>query len=417
MLEVRGFGKLNGVLYAVGGEWLFSVDAGGGFALVPGASISGNGPVRITANRTHLFITPGDGSGYYSDGATLNQELDPDWTVDGGGADVVSIDGYLVARRPGSPSFINSGVEAITWNGLDIASANGGPGNLVGLIVNNRELILAKEGSTECWYDAANQIGTPFTRSPDGFKEIGCAASGSLISADNSPVMLSNQKTFVRLGQVWQRISQYGIESVLQRLAVHSDCIALPYVMEGHSFVAWSFPSDGRTLVVDFSTGEWHERASIRADGSSIGAWRVQAIIECYGKTFVGDRISGKIGVLDPDTHTEWDDPQVMSWTYSPVYAEGMRASHRRLELGFAAGQGTATGDGEDPKITLFVSDDGGNTERARPTRALGRLGQYSKRVVYDNLGESTNRVYRFQMSDPVRQFTLDTQLDVEGAR
>jgi hypothetical protein len=44
-------------------------------------------------------------------------------------------------------------------------------------------------------------------------------------------------------------------------------------------------------------------------------------------------------------------------------------------------------------------------------------MGDYTKRLAWDGLGESRNRVYRCQMSDPVRMFALDTQLDVEGAR
>jgi hypothetical protein len=322
-----------------------------------------------------------------------------------------------VFRRPGTRSFINTGVENLLVNGLDIASANGSPGNLVALNVNNRELVLVKENSTELWYNAANLVGTPFSRSPDGFKELGCAASMSLANQDNSPVMLASDKTFRRLQGVWNRISQHGIESVLQRMAVRSDCLALPYAQEGHLFVAFTFANAGRTLVVDFTTGEWHERESQNAAGVSYGSWRVQAIIDAYGKTLVGDRVSGKIGVLDPESHEEWGDPQVESWTYSPVYAQGLRASHRRFELGFTAGQGTATGQGQNPKLTLFVSDDGGNTWRARPTKELGRMGDYDKTLAWDNLGESRARVYRCQMSDPVRMFTLDTQLEVEGAR
>lgn len=417
-LEVRGFGKLGGFLYAVAGSSLYKVAPNGTLTAAVGTAISGVGPVRVSANATKLSIAPGNGDGFTSDGATVAQITDPDFTAAGGGVDPCYLDGYTVYRRPGTRSFINSGIEnADSFDGLDIGSANGSPGNLVGLIVNNRELVMLKEGSTELWYNAANAVGTPFARSPNGFKELGCAAGGSLVTQDNSPVMLASDLTFRRLGGVWNRISQHGIESILQRLATVSDCLALPYEMEGHLFVAFTFASAGRTLVVDFTTGEWHERESMSAAGVSHGSWRVQAIASAYGKVFVGDRLSGKIGILDPDTFDEWGDPQVMEWTYAPVYARGLHASHRKFELGFTGGQGTATGQGQNPKLTLFVSDDGGNTWRARPVKELGVMGAYEQVVRYDNLGESKNRVYRCQMSDPVRMFALDTQLDVEGAR
>lgn len=415
--EVRGFTKLNGTVFACAGSKLYSVSSLGVATALTGTAISGNGPVRMTANPTSILVTPGNGDGFTSDGTTVVQISDPDFTADGGGNDGVYLDGYLVVRTPSSRQLKNSGIDDLTWNGLDIANANASPGNLNGLIVNNGELVTVKDTGTELFYNAANPVGSPFSRSPDGRKELGCAAGGSLANQDNTPVMLASDKTFRRLANVWTRISQHGIESVLQAMSTLSDCIALPYTQLGHLFVAFSFPFEGRTLVVDFTTGEWHERESMLSSGASLGSWRVQAIIEAYGKVLVGDRISGKIGILDPDTFEEWGDPQVMSWTYAPVYAAGLRASHRRIEFGFTAGQGTATGQGSDPKFTLFVSDDGGNTQRARPTKDLGRMGEYQTILAYDGLGESRNRVYRGQMSDPVRMFTLDTQLDVEGAR
>lgn len=414
--EVRGFAKLGGFVYACAGSNLYKVASNGNLTACTGDAISGTGPVRMAANSTHLCITPGNGEGFTSDGSTVAKITDTDFTT-GGGADVGNLDGYFVFRRPATPSFINSGLEDITFSGLDIASASGAPGNLVGLLVNNRELILTKEDSTEIWYDAGNATGSPFARSPDGFKELGCAASLSLATQDNAPLMLASDKTFVRLQSVWSRISQHGIESVVEAMSVRSDCLALPYTQMGHKFCAFSFPNAGRTLVVDLTTGEWHERESITAEGVSLGAWRVQAIIDAYGKTLVGDRESGKIGTLDLDTFEEWGDPQVMSWTYSPVYAQGLRASHKRFELGYTPGYGTATGQGANPKLTLFVSDDGGNTWRARPTKDIGVQGAYRQILAWDGLGESRNRVYRCQMSDPVRMLTLDTQLDVEGAR
>lgn len=416
--EVRGFTMLNGTVYACAGTKLYSLSSLGVLTICTGAAITGTGPVRMTANATQISIGPSNGDGFTSTGAVVVQIADADFTTSGGGADPVYVDGYTVWRRPGTRSFFPSQIEdATNYNALDIASANGSIGNVVGINVNNRELIVVKEKSTEIWYNAANPTGSPFSRSPDGFKELGCAASLSLVTQDNSPIMLASDKTFRRLQGVWGRISHYGIESILQRMALRSDCLALPYVQEGHSFIAFTFASEGRTLVVDFNTGEWHERESLTSLGVSLGSWRVQAIIDAYGKTLVGDRVSGKIGVLDPDTHEEWGDPQVMSWTYAPVYAEGLRASHRRIEFGFTPGQGTATGQGQNPLFTLFVSDDGGNIFRARPTKSLGIMGAYQQVLAYDNLGESKNRVYRGQLSDPVREFILDTQLDVEGAR
>lgn len=416
-MEVRGLITMGGTLYACAGDKLYSVSESGTVTALTGDSITGNGPVRMSTNGTHIAITPGNGDGFTSDGSTVSKIADATFNDGDGGADPVFLDGYLVFRRRNSAQFFNTGINSIAFNALDVASAEAYPGNLVALQVNNRELILLKADSTELWYNAGNPEGSPFARSPGGTREApGCAASMSVVNQDNAPVMLASDRTFRRLGAVWERISQHGIESVLQRMSNVSDCYALPYTQEGHTFVAFTLPNAGRTLVIDFTTGEWHERES-RINTVSIGRWRPSCIVQAYGQQIVGDSQSGKLGVLDPDTHEEWGEPQVVSWTYQPVYADRNRVSHLRLEIGIAAGRGLITGQGSDPLLTLHVSDDGGNTWRARPVRSLGKIGEYRKRVQYWNLGSSRERVYRCEVSDPIRLFVLDTQIEAEGGR
>lgn len=414
--ETRGGVMMAGTLYVVAGSKLYSVFANGVTVNIAGATISGNGPVRMQTNGTSFVITPGDGTVYTSNGANLLQSTDPVVIAGQGLADVAFLDAYYVFRRRGTSKLINSGLNALTFDPLDITDIDGAPDNTVGLLINNREIILPGETTTERWYNAANATGSPFSRSPQGFYEIGCAAGSSLANQDNAPAMLANDKTFRRLGSVWDRISQDGIDSELQRMMTVSDCYAIPYSQEGHLFVAWTFPNAGRTFVMDFNTGEWHERES-RVATVSLGRWRVSFSIQAYGMQIVGDSISGKLGILDPDTHEEWGEPQTVRWYYQPVYSQGLAASHRRLELGIATGRGTVSGQGMNPLLTLFVSDDGGNTYRARPMKELGKLGEYRKRIQFWNLGESRNRGYACEVSDPVRLFVVDTLLDADGAR
>lgn len=417
--ECRGGVMMGGVLYVVAGANLYSVNAAGVTTQVPGAAITGSGPVRMEKNGAvppKLFITPGNGAGFSSDGATVVAEASVVFTSGAGCADVSFLDQFLIFRRIGTDQIINSGLNAITFDALDVTSIDGAPDKLVGMIVDNREIILAGEDSSERWYNAAKPTGSPFGRSPGGFYNVGCAAGATLVSQDNAPVMVAKDKTIRRLGNVWQRVSHDGIDGELQRFAQLSDGYAIPYSQEGHLFVAFTFPNAGRTFVIDYNTGEWHERES-RIGTVSIGRWRPTFVIDAYGMQIAGDSQSGKLGILDPDTHEEWGEPQVVSWTYQPVYSQRMKASHRRLEIGIAAGRGTVTGQGSNPLLTLHVSDDGGNTYRARPVKELGKLGEYRKRVQYWGLGESRMRNYRCDVSDPIRLFVVDTLLEGDGVR
>jgi hypothetical protein len=407
---VRGLAEFQNGLYALTGTNLLSISENGTVSTL--GTVPGGERVRITSNGDRMVIwRPFDDSLYQSDGTTVAQITDP-VVADDGAASPAFLDGYIVHRVPDSDEFRNSGLNALTWNGLDVASAEAEPGDLVGLIVDNREIVLGKTKSVELWYNAGNATGSPFSRSPSGFVKPGVAAGESMLSQDNSPFWLASDQTVRRLqGVTLDRVSQHGIENILSRIQL-SDAYAVRYYMQGHLFIAWVFPFSGRTIVYDCTTKQWHERDSL-----GYGAWRPNHIVECYGRQIVGDRLTGKIGFLDADTFDEFDEPQRVSWTYQPVYAEAKLAVHKLLELVPNVGKGLPIGQGLNPLATLKISDDGGNVFRTHTTQSLGIMGAYRERVRWPKLGSSRNRVYRMDITDPVELFAFDTQLDVVGGR
>lgn len=408
--QCRGGIMFNDELYVLVGQTLSKVSVNGDLTTV--GTVPGAERVRIVSNTNEMVVwRPFDNTLYSSDGTSVAQITDP-VVLDDGAASPDFLDGYIVYRVPGTADFRNSGLNALTWDGLDIASAEGKPGKLVGLRVDNREIIAQKAETTELWYNAANSPGSPFSRSPSGFIGLGTVAGESLLAQDNSPFWIANDLTVRRLNATTpERVSQHGIEAILARQQV-SDAYAVSYFIQGHLFIAWVFPFAGRTIVYDCTTKQWHERDSL-----VYGAWRVTDIIQGYGGQIVLDRTSGKVGFLDADTFDEFDEPQRVLWTYQPIYAEGNLATHNRFELIPSVGKGTAIGQGQNPMATLRISDDGGEVFRTNTTQSLGVMGQYRKRLPWWKLGSSRNRVYQIQVTDPVQLFAFDTQVDVVGAR
>jgi len=421
--RVRGQLVMGGVLYAVAGSKLFEVADDG--QVDDRGTIPGTELVSMACNPVGdlVIVVPETGLAYsWSDqtpSTDAAQITDGVFLGFGGVGDVAYIDGYFIFRVLDSARFFNSGINALTFNALDVATAEGAPDNLVGMIADHRDLILPGSTTMEVWYNAANDTGSPFSRSPDGFIEMGCAAGRAITKQDNSVFWLANDKTIRRLqGTSGVKVSNYGIDGIIGSLAVISDAYAFSYVQDGHLMAAFTFPTAGRTIVFDCSTNEWHERDSQSQIGGA-GIWRPSCVIEAYGKQCVGDYITGEIGQFDNQLFTEFDDdqPQRVSWTYQGVYSESARVNHRRFQIRTNVGAGLITGQGENPLATLKISDDGGYTFRALPLRSLGRRGQYKARAVWWNLGSSDDRVYRVEVTDPVPLFTMDTLLDAVGAR
>lgn len=411
-ISVRGMHVMDDELFAVIGTNLFSVDANGDTTDI--GNIPGTERVSMADNGADLVIVrPETGDGYSYDGATTAQILDPTYVGFGGAIRVDFIDGYFVFLPPDSNRVFNSGLNAVAFDGLDVFTAEGESGNIRGLIVDHRELILPKDDSTELWYDAANDTGSPFSRSPDGLLSIGTAAGASLGQQDNSPFWLADDLTFRRLeSQTPTKVSQYGIDAQVQRLAQRTDCFSFSYAQDGHLFIAFTFPFAGRTFVYDCATKQWHERESY-----GLGRWRANCTIKAYGKQLVGDSVTGRIGILDPDVFTEWGDPQVCEWTYQSIYAERNRVSLRRFEVGINTGNAPLIGQGSTPLMTLKISRDGGNVYRSMPVRSLGQTGDYLARAAWWNMGQGRQIVTKCQLSDPVPVFGTDTVVEVEGGR
>lgn len=406
----RGFTVMGDTLFGVIGTGLYEIDSAGTATAVTG-SIPGSTRVKVANNGTDIVVTLPDGTGYESDGSTVSQIVDGTFTG-WGGTDVEFLDGYFVFRRPGTHNIFSSGLYAVSFSALDITSIDGSPDQLVGMIVNNRELILPGTESTERWYNAANPEASPFSRSPGGNYQMGCLAGDSLANQDNSPFMLAHDKTIRRLSGVWQRVSQHAIEAKLQRFALLSDCFAIPYDQEGHLCLAFNFPNAGETLVFDVTTGQWFERDSL-----GYGSWRVNCIANVYGKQIVGDRLSGKFGVLDPKIFEEWGEPQRVRWSYPQIDADRNLVSLRRFELEVAAGQGVVTGQGSNPLATFKLSKDGGETFTSRGVRSLGVRGNYTARVIWLNNGSARSLVPQIDVTDPIPLFVIGTYVEADGGR
>lgn len=401
----RGLYAWNDSLYAVAGTSLYAVTSAHVATSV--GTIAGSNPVSWAINPTQMVVNSSPDA-YVYDGATLAAISDADY-VSRGGASCISIDGYVLFREPNSGRVFSSDLnDAASYDALNFSTAEGFPDNIVGMIADHRQAILAGGQSMEMWYNAGT-AGFPFSRDSNGFLEIGCYAGASLAKADNSIYWLASDLTVRRLeGLTPVRVSQHGVEQAIRGYATKADAIGLSYTQDGHLFYVLTFPTEGHTWVYDVTTREWHERESYL-----LGRWRPCAMAFCYGRTYVQDYETGSIGYLDPDTYTEFGETLLSTFTFgNGKYNNGKRTFHSELEVMAETGVGLTTGLGSAPEIMLSFSDDGGRTWRSAPNKELGAIGRYRDKVVWNRLGSSYDRIYRCSVSDPVKLTISDAALE-----
>lgn len=399
----RGEHVFKNVLYVVSDETLYSVSSGGVATSI--GSIPGINPVKMADNGTTMVIVTGP-DGYYTTGSTVTKITDTTFT--GWGAyDVAFIDGYLVFSN--EDIIFNSGLNALTFNALDFTTPDGAPDKIKGIIVDHREIFITKEKSCELWYNAANPTGSPFSRSPGGFFEVGCISANTLAKVDGSIFWLADDFTVRRLtGNLPQVISTDGISEVI-RNTDKTDVYGFSYTFENSFYYVLTFPDI--TLEYDIRSNEWHERESYGYTN-----WRVGNVVKAYNQSIALDDYSGKIGKLNRNTYTEWGDTHVIKWTYQPLYRGGRRFFLDRFEINMKTGVGITTGQGSDPEIMLNISYDG-ETYFEMPNSSLGPIGEYQYRVLWHQLGSGYNIVLRAEVSDPVDVVAFDSNAEIRDAR
>ncbi len=424
---VRGMRTMAGVTYAVVGNSLVSIQDGGSFTTIAENGIPGSGLVRMADNTQCLVIlVPSLSAAWtYCPNATTQptfQALTAEGFAFYGAIDCWFVDSYIVFLATNGRTFFNddgqveSGVNQITFNNGYTFSREFGTDNFVGGTVINRQITLFGALTTEGYLDAGNTTGSPFASVPAAFMQMGMHpdAAYSAANQNQTAFWLCNDRTIRCLSSnTAVRVSNSAIEMILETANLVG-CYALTPTVGGHPWYVLTMPAEGRTLGYDCLTGAWFELES-----QGIGNWAPLCCYNAFGRQLVGDSIGTGIGYLDTTQTAEFVNPTngeqrlvVMKFQTGPVYQGHNRMNHRRLELVVSAGQHETIG--ETPYVTLYVSDDGGTTWRAREMLSMGLQGQYQARCVWWNLGQARDRCYRFELSANTMAFTVDIQTEVE---
>ena len=417
---VRGMWQYGGYGYVVSSNTLYRVDAAWNATVL--GTVSGSGPVSMTDNGTQLFVACNPLSYIYN--ATTGvfaQITDPDFA---GAVTVGYIDGYFVFNQPNSQTiWVTQLLDGTSVDPLEFASAEGSPDNLVGLIVDHREVWLFGTNSVEVWYDAGN-INFPLERIQGAFNEIGCAAPYSIAKLDNGLFWLGsdargNGIVYRANGYTGQRVSTHAIEFAIQSYANISDAFAYTYQQEGHAFYVLTFPTGNATWVYDVATGAWHERAAFYNGQFSRHASNCQ--MSFNNEIVVGDCASGNLYAFDLDVYADNGGAQrwLRSWRAIPSGQNNLkRTAQHSLQLDCETGVGLNTGQGSDPQAMLRWSDDGGHTWSNEHWTSMGAIGSYGTRAIWRRLGMTEkirDRVYEVSGTDPVKVAIIGAELTISA--
>jgi len=381
------------------------------------------------------------------------------WTVlpstDGaftGGDTCDIVDNYFVYNRPASQQWGASGVLSPISGSTSFSSKDGSPDNLVGLIVDHREVYLMGEASSEVWTDVgANPF--PFQRIPGTNTQHGIAARFSLARLGDSFAYVSRnnrgQAQIMQMkGYIPTRISNHAVENSIANQYV-DDATSWTYQLEGHEVYVVTFPTLNLTWAFDIASGMWHKWLYTNNDGT-YSRHRGNCCAVFQGMVLVGDYENGSIYELDKQNYTD-NGQNVRRLRRAPhLVSDLQRQYFDELQIQFQPGVGTSglsvagtyLGDpyiiypnanlviaANDtvyigiknpinsstptnyPQAMLRWSNDGGSTWSREYWVTIGQLGKYKNRAIWRRLGMARDRVFEVSVTDPINAVIVSANL------
>jgi hypothetical protein len=416
---IRGlWAASNGDSFAIAANKFYKISSTWTYTELGTLSTS-SGTVSMSDNGTKVFIV--DGSfGYVWDTSltTFTKITSPDFYPS---TQVTFQDGYFIFIKTGTQQFFISGINDVTFDPLDVGSAEGSPDNLVGLICFNQNLFLFGSKSIEVFYNSGD-ADFPFARIQGaGLSATGCSAPFSIAKAIDTIYWIGGDDTGTGIvyrmqGYQPQRISTPAIESVIRGLTSTQLAAATSYTYQqgGHIFYCLNLPGTYSTWVFDSSTQFWHERTYLNL--WSLERHRAENHALINGLNVVGDYQTGSLYALDQSTYTD-NGISIARIRSSPHFSQNLKLiRHNGFQLDMETGVGTTgTGQGINPQAVLRWSDDGGHSWSNEHWSDIGKIGNTKTRVNWRRLGMARDRVYEVKITDPVKVVLLGVELDVDG--
>lgn len=399
-------------IYTVHGNTLYSISPLNVITAI-GTLNTTSGYVSMSWNGTQLTLVDGvDGFCYTPSTAAYQNIRSVDADFPTSPQTVTYLNGYTIVSKGGTGQFWWSALlNSLSWNGLDFATAESSPDNVVAVWSDYGELYLFGQQTTEVW--GASSGASVWQRLGGAAIEWGLAAQQSVTKFSTGLIFLAINKlgeTQVIQMQGYQAtpVSDPEVSNAINRQTDLSTCTGFSYLIDGHPFYQLNLTD--RSFLFDAQSEEWSSVSSGIEGGRQIGERRVSFVSEPY----VTDYANGNIYLLDKTNYTENGSPIIREIISRHVFQDYDRTTVWELQLDLEVGVGLTTGQGSDPQAMLQVSKDGGHTWGNEIWTTIGPLGNYLTRVIWRRLGQARNWLFKLRISDPIKIVIIGGALRIE---
>ena len=375
----RGGINWNDALYRTMGTKLVSIDSSGVVTTI--GDVGGSGQVTLDYSFDYLAVAS-SGNFYLWDGATLQQNTDPDL---GTVVDFVWVDGYFMTTD-GEFLVVTELNNPFAVNPLKYGSSEADPDPVVALLKVRNEVYALNRHTIEVFDNIGGDL-FPFQRIEGAQIQRGTLGTHACCVFIDSIAFLGgarNESPAIWIGANSSTV-KLSTREIDQLLAEYSEAQLADVVLEAkvdknHNHLHIRLPD--KTIVYDYSASQtlgapvWFTlTTSVNGDGK----YRAQNLVWCYNKWLIEDPSSASIGYLTDSISTHWGNQ--IGWEFGTliVYNDGSGVIFHELELVCLSGRAEL---GADPVIYTSYSLGGEEWSQQRWVSA-GKRGERRKRIVW----------------------------------
>ena len=399
--------SVKGELYGVYGSKLIDHTSDIGNLEIGTLSAPGlNNRVRMARGRQYIAMVDGV-NGWTWDGTTFAQITDLDFPGQvGAGAPtfMLYLDGFFIVNDALTDNFFISAVEDPTsWNALDFDAASVSPDNALAMASQVSLLWIIGDETAQAYYNSGNPD-FPYDIVLNATQEVGILAPQSLADSDDGIFYLATTPEGGRFvyqisGQAGRVITEDEQEQFLNTLEDPTTAYGFIYKQAGKSFYCLQLgPSPGKTsscLIYNIKAQAWETREIVNGEG-----WRVGGHGILDNQNVAGSRLQGRYGILDLNEYQDSGQEMVRTRRSQVFHVLNNSIDFWALIVDIQGGIGTATS--PNPILKMRYSNDAGQTWSDWLQENCGGVGQYNRRIVFDQLGSGRNRLFEIQLSDAV---------------
>lgn len=402
----------NSKLYGVHRGTFYEID-NAGVITARGTIGTTTGRVDISDDGTSIIVVDGT-AGYGYNTATPATPIAAITDIDfpNGASTAIFQGGRFLVDKTGTGQFYGSDLYSVTsWDGLNFATAESNPDNVVRLINYHGSVVPFGTYTTEFWANTGG-AGFPYSRVVNQDLEYGLAARWSVGKFMGSYAFLAKN----REGQVIvamlegygiKRISNFELENIINKYSNLAAATGFGYMMGGHPMYQLNFPNDNKSWLYDGSTNYWSE---LRYGSSA--RHRADIGVEFLGRTIVSDYENGNLYILSGNETTDNGNQMITRLTGRHIKKNKKMLKIASIELGIEAGVGTPTA--PNPVVGLRLSRDGGHSFGTQTYAKMGSAGEYRTRCMWNRLGRGRDIVPEVTLSDNVKRVVTDATMMVE---